>query len=364
LSRGTLVMSSTNNSDSLRFWAAMSVLWFHAVPISDGDERNELMFRLSRGQTTGGTLAVFVFFAISGYLITRSFERSPSLWHFARARALRIVPALLTVVLLLAFVVGPLLSTLPLGEYFASSEVYRYAQLQSTLMFGWHDTLPGVFGNNPSPWVNGPLWTLRFEVECYVLVFALGVAGLLRRGVTLALFVAALAYLAVFPGLPGTIGAPPEPNPHVELTAAFLAGALIHQWKVQLDGRVAAVFALIIVGCLFSGHIRLAQRTLLPYVTLYLATGATMFRIPHLHRAGDLSYGVYIFAWPVSQLVVQYSGTPSWLQTAAITTPVTLLLASASWHLIEERALALKSSTPRETAPEPSALAHGTRVLG
>lgn len=337
---------AVNNFDALRFWAAVAVLWSHTVPVSQGSERNELLFRWSRGQTTTGTVAVFVFFALSGYLITRSFERAASPWQFVRARVLRIMPALIAVLAVTAFVVGPWITSLPLHAYFASPGPYRYLLVQGGLLFGWVDSLPGVFTDHPLTAVNGPLWTLRFEVECYVLVFLLGVSGLLRKELTLALYVLALAALAIFPGAPGTPELPPVPNQHLNLSAGFLAGALIHQWKLKLDGRVAAACGALTIACLFSGQMLLAQRTLIPYLALYLAIGPSMVRIPHPWSRSDVSYGLYIWAWPVTQLVVGFSDAPHWLTTGLIVMPVALALGWLSWNLVEKRALMLKSRTP------------------
>src|SRR5262245_25227928 len=118
--------SRENNFDALRFWAALVVLWSHAFPIAHGSEQHEPLYALSGGQSTLGAVAVSLFFVISGYLITRSFERSASAWDFVRARLLRIMPALLVVLLLTAFVLGPVLSGWSLAEYLRSSVVYKY----------------------------------------------------------------------------------------------------------------------------------------------------------------------------------------------------------------------------------------------
>jgi peptidoglycan/LPS O-acetylase OafA/YrhL len=347
------VLARENNFDALRFWAAMAVLWSHSVPLTQGSEQNELMFRLGRGQTTTGTLAVFVFFSISGYLITRSFERAQSPWRFVRARVLRIMPALITVLLVMAFVIGPLVTTLPLASYFGSPEPYRYVRIQSSLFVGWLDALPGVFADHPMPFVNGPIWTLRFEAECYALVFLLGVCGLLRKEITLALYVLALVALTIFPGVPGTAETLPDPNSHLDLTAGFLAGALIYQWKIPLDGRAALACLAIAIACLVGGQMLIAQRTVIPYLVLYLAIAPSMLRIPHPWKGTDVSYGLYIWAWPISQLIIGWLH-PRWWVTAALATPLALAMGWLSWTLIEKRALALKDSPLLGGSPAPA----------
>jgi peptidoglycan/LPS O-acetylase OafA/YrhL len=341
-----------NNLDALRFWAAMSVLWSHAVPLTQGSERNELTFRLSQGQSTTGTVAVFVFFALSGYLITRSFERAQSAMHFVRARVLRIMPALLVVLLVSAFVLGPLASALPWRSYFLSADPYRYVRVQGMLFFGWSDTLPGVFSDHPLPAVNGAIWTLRYEAECYGLVFLLGISGLLRKELTLALYLATLVLLTIFPGGQDVYGMP-EPNAHVDLAAGFLAGAVVYQWKLPLDGRIALACLVATLACLFGGQILIAQRTVIPYLALYAALAPSMPRIPYPWRGRDVSYGLYIWAWPLSQLVVAWL-RPTWWQLGLITTPLALAAGWLSWTLVEKRALAWKDRPLFAATPEPT----------
>ncbi|HEX5658490.1 MAG TPA: acyltransferase, partial [Polyangiales bacterium] len=361
--RRLTMLARENNLDALRFWAAMAVLWSHAVPLTQGSERNELSFRLSGGRTTTGTVAVFVFFALSGYLITRSYERAQSPLHFVRARVLRIVPALVAVLLTTAFVIGPLVSELPLSSYLTSPEPYRYVRTQGTLFFGWADALPGVFTDHPMPVVNGAIWTLRYEAECYGLVFLLGISGLLRKELTLALYVLVLAALAILPGTPSVPGFPPDPNPHLDLAAGFLAGALVYQWQLRLDGRIAIGCVVATLACLFGGQILTAQRTLIPYLALYLALAPAVGRIYFPWRGTDVSYGLYIWAWPLSQLVVGWL-RPTWWQMALVTTPLALAAAWLSWTLVEKRALTWKDRPlfgggPTST-PEPAARhAHG-----
>jgi peptidoglycan/LPS O-acetylase OafA/YrhL len=334
---------TANNFDALRFWAALAVLWSHAVPLSYGTEQREWLFAWSGGQTTLGTVSVTIFFTISGYLITRSFERANSPWEFLVARALRILPALLVVLIAVAFVLGPIVSSLAPADYYRSADPYRYLVQQVTFV-RFFDQLPGVFEHNPLPYVNGPLWTLRHEVECYALVFALGLFGVLNRYVTLALYLAGLVLLGIVDHNAVVDGLHlPETNNHLDLGTKFLAGALVYQWRLPLRAAPAALGFAVVLACLFGGgQLAMAQRTVLPYLTMFLALGMS-WRVPSLIRFGDLSYGTYIYAWPVKQLVVLCSHQPHWFTTAAISTPIVLLLAWLSWHCVEKGALALKA---------------------
>src|SRR5262249_55527007 len=126
-----------------------------------------------------------------------------------------------------------------------------------------------------------------------------------------------------------------------DLGAKFLAGALIYQWRVPLRGRWAAACLVLVVAGVAFGEFHSAERTVFPYLALYLAIGMP-HRVPAPTRLGDLSYGTYIYAWPVSQCVALACPEPSWFWIGAIGTPIVLGLAFLSWHAVEKRALAHK----------------------
>jgi peptidoglycan/LPS O-acetylase OafA/YrhL len=331
-----------NNFDALRFWAALAVLWSHAFPLTRGSDEHEPLFALSAGQTTFGEIAVTFFFVISGYLITRSYERSSDAWSFVKARVLRIMPALLMVLFAEAFLLGPLVSAWKARDYLHSWDSYRFVFSQASFL-QFYDELPGVFTHNPMRWVNGSLWTLRYEVECYVLVLLLGVAGLLKRHVTLLLYCSGLVFVVLeeSQSVSGAVSFAAQ-NHHVGLATKFLAGALAYQWKVPLRAWGAWLAFAVSAACLTWGGFHIAEDTVLPYLVMYLALG-TALRLPSLIRFGDLSYGIYIYAWPVSQVIVSYSANPQWWQVGVLATPLVLSLAALSWHGVEKVALAWKA---------------------
>ena len=144
----------------MRLVAALCVLISHSFPLSYGATAVQPLFLLSNGQTTLGTVSVYVFFVLSGFLITGSFERQPP-HQFVLARGLRLIPGLAVVLFILIFVVGPILTTTPIGEYFRSGQIY-YFFARNLSLTGYVNELPGVFGTNPLPHkVDGSLWTLK-----------------------------------------------------------------------------------------------------------------------------------------------------------------------------------------------------------
>lgn len=120
---------------------------------------------------------VGMFFALSGFLVVASAIRSRSTKTFFANRALRIVPALSVEVALSALVLGPLVTSLPMEQYFSNPQFWRYfGNIIGEVTF----ELPGVFLTNPWPaLVNANLWTLPPEFGCYLLMLILMVTGAL-----------------------------------------------------------------------------------------------------------------------------------------------------------------------------------------
>src|SRR5215472_15139016 len=168
-----------NNFDALRLVAAVSVIFSHSFLISEGTQNNEWLMLLTGNQSILGLTGVFVFFAISGFLVTQSFEQTANPMHFLAKRALRIFPGLFVATLLSAFVLGPLVTTLPLNAYLSRPEPYEYVVGNTLLDQNVHQLPEVSFVQNPvGQEINGSLWTLRLEFTMYLMVLGL---GLLRR---------------------------------------------------------------------------------------------------------------------------------------------------------------------------------------
>ena len=174
--------------DQIRLGAAIIVLFHHCSGLNGNDVRLDPLFHFSGGYIHFGFLAVAIFFAISGFLVTPSLLRSGNIIDFATRRILRIFPGLICVVFVTMLILGPFVTILPLAEYFTDFQVYRYAKNIATLTV---DHLPGVTSDDGHPIdVNGSLWTLHFEVLCYAALALTSILGILhRRSLLLALFV-------------------------------------------------------------------------------------------------------------------------------------------------------------------------------
>jgi peptidoglycan/LPS O-acetylase OafA/YrhL len=318
-----------NNFDTMRLMAALCVVVSHSFPISYSATAVQPLFLLSHGQTTLGTVSVYVFFVLSGFLITGSFERQ--LPHrFVLARGLRLLPGLAVVLFILTFVVGPILTTIPLGEYFHSGKTY-YFFAKNLSLTGYVNELPGVFGTNPVPHVvNGSLWTLNYEAKCYLLVFLVGIAGLLTRYTLGALWAVALFCSWQW-----------ENWSTAEFGSCFLGGAVLYACKPPLRWWIAVLCAVIWTASLWAGF-RLASATVGAYIVIYIGL-SPVIRLPKVTRWGDLSYGTYIWAWPVQQSVTLALGSAiTWYLNLFISTPIILLIAVLSWRFVEGPALNLR----------------------
>jgi peptidoglycan/LPS O-acetylase OafA/YrhL len=291
-----------------------------------------------------GTIAVFGFFFISGYLILKSALRWSSPEDFLAARALRIFPGLACVTLLCVFLLGPCITTLPLHDYFASPATHAF--LGELVLHRTGQPLPGVFVHNPWPLiVDGPLWTLPIEWLMYMATLA--VCLLLRwrssfahrRGRTwLALAAAAALTLQMFP-LPFLLAGP--------WSRYFLLGALCYtarRWIVlSLPLAIAAFFTVLF---LLHSHAGYTLGThLFAFALCYLLLSFGFHPAAHLslfHGLGDPSYGLYIYSWPIQQLLAPHfhSTLIFFLATYALTLAIALL----SWRFVENPSLRLKSA--------------------
>ncbi|WP_322069977.1 acyltransferase family protein [Paraburkholderia bannensis] len=339
-------MREKNNFDLLRLIAAAMVLVSHSYAIF-GDPHAEPFTRFTKVGSMGSA-AVYVFFIISGFLVTRSYVKGSGALNFLRSRILRIFPALWVCVLLCAFILGPIATTLPVGAYYVHPATYEYLKnmyLDITYM------LPAVFYDNTYPIsINGSIWTLPYEFGMYLAVLVLGIAGLLNRGVcTLITAVLALLYLFVHPTTIGLAGN--NAIIYTEITSLgglFAAGSMMSFMDLSfLRGKNIPLLAcLVVVVFARSKFANAAMFVSLPIVVLGFGL-MTSKAGKAVARMGDYSYGLYLYAFPVSQTV-------SWVTKhelnlyaqMALTFFATLILAALSWHLIERPALMLKRSAP------------------
>jgi peptidoglycan/LPS O-acetylase OafA/YrhL len=346
--------SRANVFDVLRLAGALAVLVSHCYPLTG---RGEPVADLT-GQTLGD-IGVSVFFAISGFLVTRSWSMQPSLWPFAAKRALRLLPALFVASWLTALVLGPIVTSLPLSTYFTTPQTWIYPA-RASLLITFNGRLPGVFESNPFPdAVNGSLWTLPVEATAYALVAVLGIVVVLQRREVMAAFLA-LLLIASAPGIDlashlshgadDTIAAG-NLSAVLHLMTTFVAGATLYAWRdrITLSWLWFAVLAALWVVAWNSSWTLVTSNIVIAYGVLVLAYRGPL-ALEAVARPGDVSYGVYIYAFPVQQTIVHAWAGITPLALLLIAAPVSYLLGLASWRLIEARALSLKGRLVRRAS--------------
>jgi peptidoglycan/LPS O-acetylase OafA/YrhL len=370
---------TANNFDLLRLVAAILVVFAHSFDLLQLPEPF-----LGIAPAGWGYVGVLIFFSISGFLVSRSWVSDPRLTSFALKRALRLLPALVVALLLSALVLGPLVTSEAPRAYFDSPATKAYV-LDNTVMQS-DFALPGVFLHNVYPGaVNGSLWTLPLEVKAYFLVALLGIVGLLSRRRFLMVAVAAFVVLACIdslrPSVPGAshfvaslvdIQASPELvaqaklggfTVYAELLAAFTVGATLFALRRWVPLRwqlgVCAVAGWGIATLAFhNATLAVSTVVLGPYIVLCLAYLSVGFiRMPR--SLGDYSYGIYIYAFPVQQTISDLLAPTSGWVMFALSLPITCVVAVASWHLVERRALGLKrrlvnAELPRASLRDPA----------
>ncbi len=329
-----------NNFTLIRITMAWLVLYGHSFAVQKIPGMNDPLNRLFQGSTWVGELAVNGFFAISGFLVTASLMRR-NIFDFTLSRVLRIYPALIVCVILTVFVLGPIMTDLSWSEYFSQSKTYLY--LKNALAFdGMQWVLPGVFQDNVRDAVNGSLWSLTVEVKCYTLLALVGVIGLLRvklmaNLVLLLILFVGIFYYAYIP----LIGFNLNWN---EPALYFLIGVAlyINRNYVPLNGLLA--ISLLTLACFSFGKTWYFYVFPVSYVYLIFYVSYAVKHIAVDHKIGDISYGFYIYAWPVQQIIAHLMPQGNPYTNTVVSSVIVFLLAYISWHKIEKPLLMKKQN--------------------
>jgi peptidoglycan/LPS O-acetylase OafA/YrhL len=348
-------MDRKNNFDALRLIAATSVIFTHAFLIAEGNQNRDPVVVLSQNQCATGLVGVFVFFVISGFLVTQSWEQTNSLPRFLAKRALRIYPGFAVCILVLTIGLGVVMTTLPLRDYLGDPGTQDFLTANLTMQLQ-PNALPGVkfselwFGTV----MNGPLWSLPLEAALYLMVAALGISRLIRLPLLVVLMAIGLVSVWFDKWIDknltlGFIGGVAWMLPF------FVAGMALYKLRDRgiFNGRLAL---LAVIGVIAS----VPLQSFIPmfavcgcYLALYVALHPGLPVIPAA-RFGDLSYGLYIYGWPVEQTVSYLRPGASWWELFLISMIAAAGVAFISWHLVEKRALRLKPRGSIRTRPVPA----------
>ncbi|WP_374022818.1 acyltransferase family protein [Mycobacterium sp. HNNTM2301] len=311
------------------------------------------------------------FFAISGFLITASWLSNPRLRDYLAARALRILPGFYVCLLVTAFVIAPISVAIQGGspsKLISSGAPLEYVLKNSAVALVKFDiggTPRGI--PNAGMW-NGSLWSLIWEIMCYLVVAVIGIVGLAKyRWVSLAIFLPATVGAAMLPPLkfPDVLNQHEGGGGDVRTALLFLvcrsaimfaAGAFLYQWRDVIPARwwLVAVSVAIVLAAGSLPDYRVVAALPLAYAVI---VSGSLIHNKRLRLRTDLSYGAYIYAYPTQQLLA-VSGLlslPSIVFTLVVAA-ATLPLAGASWFFVEKPARSLKYRfKSRSAAPLPDA---------
>jgi peptidoglycan/LPS O-acetylase OafA/YrhL len=330
--------------DYLRITLAVGIIFFHSLDLVAGHN----VARLAWGGVFRPADAIILpmFFALSGFLIAGSLQRSRTLISFLGLRAIRLLPALLVETMLCALVLGPLFTTFSPGRYFGDPGFRHYFL---NILGDIHFKLPGVFLDNPFPGtVNGQLWTIPWEMKCYLVIAALALAGAARRpklfvGVVCGLNLALLAYEIHTKPLHWALAHPVGSA----LVLSFLYGIGLYFFRARVVWHGFLCAGLLVLSvALLSMPLQPWGDILAPlpvaYVTVYL--GLLEPRRLAVVASGDYSYGIYLYGFPVQQSLLALMGRDGlhWWVNFAMALPVAAAIAFCSWHGIEKQAARLR----------------------
>ncbi|WP_394780758.1 acyltransferase family protein [Undibacterium sp.] len=340
-----------NNFNLIRMAAALAVLFGHSFAL--------LLLPEPLGQSLGmsiGSISVDIFFITSGFLVTGSLLAKQSIADYVLARVLRIYPALAVVLLLSVLVLGPSFTTLSVDAYFHHTQTYSYFLRCIAMNREIAYYLPGVFDANPYKGaVNGSLWTMVYEIRMYLLLAAAWCACSLFRTRRILLFKLLIAVGALWSGVLVLLqhASAQDADPFPRLFFMFACGAVFWVLKdyIRLSATwMAAVSAALLISALTHHQIFFVVYLFsIAYALFYLAyiPGG---KIRRFNDAGDYSYGVYIYAFPVQQMIIALLPQVSPATLTMIAAPMTLGLAALSWHVVEQPALKLKGMLARRNA--------------
>ena len=353
-----------NGFGLLRLALALLVIFSHSYPL--GGFGPDPIEAATNQRHSIGLVAVAMFFVLSGFLICRSAAAAISVPRFLWHRILRIYPAYWVCLVLCAYLFAPLFCLYEYGSFarvfsasadsprsFVTSNAALFQlngfSIQGILCFGQHG-IEGLLGRNPYPYaLNGSLWSLPFEVSCYVAIAALAAMGVIRRGrvVVLAILFALwglYAFESLNPESFRRCFASPAVQPLVMLCLSFFAGATAYLYREKIPHSLWLLGIAVIALCasLPLGIYGVVAPVAITYAFLWLA-----FSLPlgWFEKKGDFSYGTYIYAFPVQQglalLRIHEEGFALFFFSAVL---LTLVLAFFSYRLVEAPALRFKGA--------------------
>lgn len=331
LSAETSPAHNSNAFDVIRHLAAISVLFSHHFALSNLPEPKAF------GVTKLGTFAVIVFFAISGYLITNSYLRTSSIRSYFEKRILRIFPALITCAFILTFIIRATFGTSPPINY-----IFSFDSLKNFIYFSFfgahaHPDQTNYFASDyiyPDT-LDGSLWTLFFEFFDYIMI-VIFINNKKRpvTGLSILLIGSILIQALITLGLPS--------NYYIDratiLTIPFALGGILLLTKEYWYGNKTSLVMILlaVIGILLSNHSNERSISFFLSIPVLVIVLGSHFKDRIINGRFDFSYGIYIYAFPIQQIVINNFGF-DFMESMIASALLTLTMSVSSWYFVEKR---------------------------
>jgi len=335
-----------NSFDAIRLFLATAVVFEHSFFLVDNRYDSGPFYALTNGQYNSGAIAVCMLFAISGFLVTRSWLLTGNVRRYLMKRIARIVPGFLVATFAACLLIAPLTASDPLSYFAAQKWVALIVQAFALRQVN----VSGILDGNAVGLIHGTLWTIKIEFDCYLAVALFGSLGLLTPRRAWALYLGSMLFLAAAHA--GWIQLPvldhgfaslliSSPDQWPELFPFFIAGSAFYLYRDHVVKWLPlfGLSLLLLVVSSYWGGLFWALLFGGTYAVIYLALSSSL-EVKLFGRRADLSYGVYLYGWPVAQLLLYLSHqTLSPLPLFFVTMAVTLPIAYASWLVVESPSL-------------------------
>jgi len=323
------LLKENNNFNLLRIILASLVIMYHSLAIFPHSTFTDPVKKYFLVVSTGG-LAVKVFFFLSGMLVTNSLIQKNSVFDFIFSRAKRILPAYFFVIITSCFLIGPIISNLNLYLYFKSEGLWSY--LLNNLSFRTSFFLPGVFSESKYAF-NGSIWTIPVEIKCYTLLIS--IYGLLRffsikLAITICFFAVALPLTPVRDVFFASGG-----DPAIYMLApCFALGCTMSIFKDRIKLIATPFLMVLLLSLIVKNETAKSYLICFPFcilsIFIFTRKSIVKFRIRN-----DVSYGMYLWGFPVQQITYHYI-TDNVFLGCTLSFIISYFLGLASWIYIEK----------------------------
>jgi peptidoglycan/LPS O-acetylase OafA/YrhL len=328
-----------NNFNLIRFILASFVIFCHNIELLEGDRKNEILYLLFKSPMSIGELSVNLFFLISGYLIVKSWDKNNNAWTFLSNRILRIYPGFIVASIISCFLLGP----------FAGNENYfnefDYRNFFTGLLLLKDPITPPIFIGSFYAFINGPLWTINNEFVCYLIVLLLGLISFIKNKIGWLLFF--ITFFIIM-----TIGV----VFNIEIIRNFFSNIIVAEFfeihwffsffiggTYYLFGRpylnrkpIILLTAIItLINFYYNGMIGYALPLFGGYLLLSFAERTIPF-LSNFNKLPDISYGIYLYGWPISKFLIFYQPKISYWLLNVESFFIAILFGLFSWYLIEK----------------------------